>query len=516
VIALATVARSQIIGTDNFNYTPGPLNGETGGTGWVLGDNPGDPATNWYDIYGNEVEVTAPGTVESDNGAIGRSFGDNNNASAIQGTGAIYFSVDLTFDGTASADATDYSVISALDYGTERVQFGRSYGSSTYDIGVTSVPSGNGPANGTVADTGVSTAAVSSVELVGSIQYETGSNSNGVLKLWVNPTTSDFDTVLGTTNTGSGRNTTALAVLPYGNTDFWTNGVRLASGANAPTSWSNVKVASTFAAAEGASLPTQKNITVMPLGDSITWGQNVAGGYETRLFQDLQGTGHNTTYVGSVTNNASTVLTNYGETHEEGHPGCFTSYIYNNLDGNDNSDAYSNNDGGYWLTSNGGSINNTGLNPNYILLMVGTNDIGFGNGATYALNELGLIINKLSTLRPNAHILVSNLLPREDSASVDAQITGVFNPAVPGIVAAHDAEGQHVSFVDMYDEFAANTSAYIGSDGVHPTQAGYNLMGDTWYSAISNLEAQSVPEPTSFAIIGACMIGLCRRRRRSI
>jgi hypothetical protein len=232
----------------------------------------------------------------------------------------------------------------------------------------------------------------------------------------------------------------------------------------------------------------------------------VAGGFETRLFQDLQGSGYKTSYVGSVSNNASTVLTDYGQTHEEGHPGCFTSYIYNNLNGSDNSDAYSNNDGGYWLAPG------NGVNPDFITLLVGTNDIGFGNGPTYALNELGNILDEITALRPNAHILVSNLLPRTDSATADGEIVNDFNPYVPGLVAAKDALGEKVTFVDLYD--LINPSTDLGSDGLHPNQTGYNIIGDAWYEAIENIENQSVPEPSSIALLGsACVVALRRRRK---
>jgi lysophospholipase L1-like esterase len=503
------VLADSVIGADNFSYPSGPLNGQTGGTGWVYGDTVGMAPTNWYDIYGNAPQVGPSGVVTS-GGAAGRYFGDNGAASAVQGTGAIYFGVTMTLNSAAAASSIDYSAISALDYGTERIQFGRSYNSTTYDIGVTTnpQPGGTGPASGTVADTGVSTSALPTVRLVGTIQYPSGPN-NGVLKLWVNPTTSDFDTVGGSTNTGGSRNTSALAVLSYGNTNYWTNAVRLASGADAPTTWSNVVVSDNFAQAAGGSLPTAKAIDILPLGDSITWGQNYAGGYETRLFQDLKGDAYLPHFLGSQANNPSSVLNSYGEGRQEGHPGAFTDHIYNNLDGYDNSNPYSSNNGGYWLTSN--SVGD----PDYILLMVGTNDIGFGQGAAHALTELGAIIDKLSDLRPDAQILVSNLLPRTDSAAVNTAISTQFNPFVPGLVDQKAALGDHVTFVNLHDVIDPYTQL---SDGVHPNASGYNALGDAWFKAIQSLQVPEVPEPSSLAMtcMAAYTFGLVRRRRRAV
>jgi len=63
-----------------------------------------------------------------------------------------------------------------------------------------------------------------------------------------------------------------------------------------------------------------------------------------------------------------------------------------------------------------------------------------------------------------------------------------FNAALPAIIAAHRAGGEHVYFTDINRLF---TFADI-HDGLHPTRAGYDKLGDAWYQAI-----QSVPEPST-------------------
>jgi lysophospholipase L1-like esterase len=493
-LVTAYTAKADLVGSDNFSYPLGALTGQTGGTGWEWGENPANTPSNWYTVYGTDPQVTANGVFTSGN-AVARYFGAGGNASSFQASGTVYFGVTLTFNSAADASSTDYSDISALDYGTERIQFGRSYGYTDYGIGITSNPTGStGPANGTVIDSGISTSRFPSVRLVGSVQYDSNPNDdnpNGVLKLWVNPNTSDFDTNLGSINYGNNRNTSAEAVLNYGNTNYWTNGVRLASGSSANSTWSNLVVSTDFATAAGSNLPAAKAINIMPLGDSITWGQGVAGGYETKLYTELAASGLHAKFLGSQTNNASTTLSNNNQIREEGHPGAFTDYILGNLDGNVNGDVYDNgsgpnlNNGGDWLTTN-----STGT-PDYVLLMIGTNDVGFGGGAAHALTNLGLIMDKITSLDPNAHIIVSNALSRTDSSTANTNINTQYNPNIPGLVSTHASEGEKVSFVDINSLF--NTSTMLQSDGVHPNALGYSVVGDAFANAIAAINASLSP-----------------------
>ena len=80
------------------------------------------------------------------------------------------------------------------------------------------------------------------------------------------------------------------------------------------------------------------------------------------------------------------------------------------------------------------------------------------------------------------------------------------------IVPKYDALGKHVYYVDQYSNFVDGQGNIIASllpDTVHPNQTGYDLMGDTWASAI-----QAVPEPSTFIFFAAAAVGLLNRRPR--
>ena len=50
------------------------------------------------------------------------------------------------------------------------------------------------------------------------------------------------------------------------------------------------------------------------------------------------------------------------------------------------------------------------------------------------------------------------------------------------------AAGKHILVVDMYAAFTANASykTTIMYDELHPNDAGYVIMGQTWYNAIKS------------------------------
>ena len=236
---------------------------------------------------------------------------------------------------------------------------------------------------------------------------------------------------------------------------------------------------------------------IMPLGDSITYGGAVPGGYRGQLYNNLNTAGHGFAFVGSFaeTENATPAMVSAGQIHHEGHPSICLNEIEANLDGNSN---FANGNGGYWLS---GTADRAAVYPDVVLLMAGINDIALGASATVARDRLDSLVGHLFQDRPTATVIVSSLTPLTGSPATKWQNeVDAYNALIPEVVAKYVAEGRKTYFLDMHNKL---TSVDISPDGVHPNQGGYNKMGDAWFGAI-----QAVPEPSSIGLLITGMLGL--------
>ena len=201
-------------------------------------------------------------------------------------------------------------------------------------------------------------------------------------------------------------------------------------------------------------------IRIMPLGDSITYGTPIPGGYRNPLYHALTNLGYNVNFIGTQNGNATNALP---EIYHEGHGGWKISDpsigLYENILG--------------WFASI--------ADPDVILLHIGTNDSGGGTTFTNAIDRLDALITRMAVAKPNAHIIVTSLMKR--TGSNYTAITNYFNPFVPGKCAAQAALGRRVTFLDMH--------AYLEltdmSDGLHPNAGGYMKMANAWVPAITNV-----------------------------
>ena len=95
------------------------------------------------------------------------------------------------------------------------------------------------------------------------------------------------------------------------------------------------------------------------------------------------------------------------------------------------------------------------------------------------------MIDTVTQNSPNTLLVVARLIPtRTDSLNVDVQ---KYNGAMEDLVADRVAAGKHIVLVDMYSAFTKNSN-YKNAllfDGLHPNDAGYAVMADVWYDAIS-------------------------------
>ena len=196
---------------------------------------------------------------------------------------------------------------------------------------------------------------------------------------------------------------------------------------------------------------------VLPFGDSITDGigsPSPGGGYRVDLFSRAVMAGKKLTFVGQSMNGPTTVA---GMTFPRRHAG-FSGYTIAQITAANIFDPA------------------IGMGPHIVLLHIGTNDMNMNpSGASQRLETL---IDKLTTMAPNALIVVAKIIPLPGNGSITA-----YNNAIGPIVQARIAAGKHVVLVDQFAGFPTSELP----DNIHPNAAGYVRMAGVWYAAISGL-----------------------------
>ena len=240
-------------------------------------------------------------------------------------------------------------------------------------------------------------------------------------------------------------------------------------------------------------------VRIMPLGDSIT--AESSSGWRWGLQDKLIAGGYQFDFVGG---RHLGINGSYDPDHE-GHSGWETvNYPFSQEFG--------------WGIDNGGSgnsgygIDTDGLQPDVVLLMLGTNDAGRG-GQTSAQSAARLFqnIDDIYAKVPASRVIVARI-PRlsELYGNQPAPSGGVtkavwienYNTNISNMVATRVAAGQKLSVVDMYGALGWADL----SDGVHPNAAGYAKMAQVWYDgivAVTSGGGVNLPPTVSLVSAGA-------------
>src|SRR5689334_23616859 len=213
-----------------------------------------------------------------------------------------------------------------------------------------------------------------------------------------------------------------------------------------------------------ASAESNGGVRVMPLGDSITDGEQVPGGYRIGLWQRMAAAGYQVDFVGSQFNGPASL----GDHDHEGHPGWRIDQIDANITG--------------WLGA---------TTPHTVLLHIGTNDVLQNYNVSGAPGRLSTLIDHITAAAPSAEVFVAQIIPLANAGQENAVRT--FNAAIPGIVQTKANAGKHVHLVDMH---SALTTSDL-TDGVHPTAGGYDKMAAVWYSALRSVPGSISTTPVS-------------------
>ncbi|HYE21745.1 MAG TPA: GDSL-type esterase/lipase family protein [Tepidisphaeraceae bacterium] len=147
----------------------------------------------------------------------------------------------------------------------------------------------------------------------------------------------------------------------------------------------------------------------------------------------------------------------------------------------------------------------------YILLNVGVNDVekNFLLGEHQVRYRMNRLIEAVRGYAPLAHIIVGTIIPNLRDGR-DERVRK-FNADILPVLT-----GPNLTWVDMYGPFQPDPSPYmyLGTDKMHPTQAGHDLIAAAWLGGIQAIAPTPAPEPGVLALIGVAGPSLFSRRAR--
>ena len=191
----------------------------------------------------------------------------------------------------------------------------------------------------------------------------------------------------------------------------------------------------------------------MPLGDSITDGYFVPGGYRIELWYGLKKQGYPVEFVGSANNGPDTLP----DRNHEGHSGWRIDQIHEQIAG--------------WLQI---------TRPDIILLLIGTNDIAQGYKIETAPDRLDRLVEDIFKVVPQVQLFVGSIPPIGEPAL--NQRTIAYNQTVKALVQRRQEAGDQINFVDFYYALGLDDLP----DGVHPNREGFRKIARAWEKAIGD------------------------------
>jgi len=128
--------------------------------------------------------------------------------------------------------------------------------------------------------------------------------------------------------------------------------------------------------------------------------------------------------------------------------------------------------------------------PHIVLLMIGTNDAIDNYQMPNAPDRLGALIDSIYKQLPDVTILIAQPIPsrgdstKGDDTALSARIK-TYCDAIPVVVKQRADMGKHITVVDMNTPFSPKAS--LIEDQWHPNAAGYKVLAQQWFAALSSL-----------------------------
>ena len=250
------------------------------------------------------------------------------------------------------------------------------------------------------------------------------------------------------------------------------------------TSFAGSRLVEKNGKANAAQHQTTKQITIMPIGNSLT--QASEPGYRGFLYHLLDSASYSFDFIGSKHDG---MPSNGGDPDHSG----FGGYVIGpNPSKGDDWDPWKHGDILYHLDQGYKIMNN---NADVIILEIGINDF-FNDRDDYdpsivGADRLDSLIAKMYKLSPEAVILVSNLTP----VNWDANFGSLFNSEVPAIISKYKILGNKIYLVDLRNGINWKMREDISSDQLHPTASGYKKMAKLFFSnLVPVLDSMSILE----------------------
>lgn len=131
-------------------------------------------------------------------------------------------------------------------------------------------------------------------------------------------------------------------------------------------------------------------------------------------------------------------------------------------------------------------------NPDYVLVMEGTNDLPYGIGTGAISDKLSAIISDVSA--SGAIPVIGTLLPRFDKNSNQNGNIQQINNNLRNL-AAQNGHG----LADLYIA-SSNWNANM-TDGLHPNTTGYGIMADEWFAALQTVAPPVIIAPMLYLLL---------------